>query len=108
MERVKYIISFTINTGIPLCCSATLEHALTFCSSSEPADDTIFLTFYLVFTVCFFDNLIADIILESVFLCVLTGVTFQVSVLTGVTFQVSVLTGVTFQVSAFYTSTHIT
>ena len=69
MERVKYIISFTINTGIPLCCSATLEHALTFCSSSEPADDTIFLTFYLVFTVCFFDNLIVDIILESVFLC---------------------------------------
>ena len=67
MEHVKYIISFTINVGIPLCCSATLEYALTFCSSSEPADETLFQTLYLVFTVCFFDNLIVDIILESVF-----------------------------------------
>ena len=89
MERVKYIMSFTINAGIPLCCSATLEHGLTFCSTSEPAVDPIFLALYLVFTVCFFDNLIVDIILERIFF-------------------VSVLELHFCLVSVFYTSTHIT
>lgn len=37
---------------IRLYCLTTLEHALTFSSSSEPEDDVIFLTFYLLFLVC--------------------------------------------------------
>jgi hypothetical protein len=67
MESVRYIISFTIDTEIPLCCYPTPEQALTVCSSSEPADDTIFVTLYLLFTVCFLGNLIVDVILESGF-----------------------------------------